>query len=105
VFVQESHFLSLDGWVLGWLDATVHSAPVQRASHPVSLSLVSSWSVVPVDRRGCLPPPRGRCGNILQQFARTLTDEHGLVIGNAITVQQRTVNFFVDTDEITDFFS
>jgi hypothetical protein len=76
----------------------------QRASHSVSLSLVPIGSVVRIHRRGP-SPSRGRCRDFLQQLARTLTDEHGLVVGDAITVQQRTLNFFVDANEITDFFS
>ena len=35
-------------------------------------------------------------GIFSNRLARTLTDEHGLVVGDAITVQKRALNLFVD---------
>lgn len=43
--------------------------------------------------------------DLLQQFAGALSDEYNLVVGDAITVQQRALNFFVDGNEISDFLS
>jgi hypothetical protein len=55
-----------------------------------------SGSVVRIDRRRHSFHLVDGAGIFSNRLARTLTDEHGLVVGDAITVQQRALNLFVD---------
>jgi hypothetical protein len=57
-----------------------------------------------IGRLGHPRPYLGWNWDLLQKFACALTDEHGLFLSEAITVQQRALNLLIDGNEIQDFF-
>ena len=98
VFVQELRFLSLQGAVPDSI-GSLHTSLRPGARVPGTIVHRLGVNALPG------PCPLLRRRNLFQQFAGALSDESGLVISNMLAAEQRALNFFVNGDEITDFFS